>query len=202
LGNRHRALTSLQEVRAVRKLIVTEFVSLDGVMEAPGGEPGYAHSGWVGELFNDELGAYKLEEQLAADVLLLGRRTYESFYGAWPAREGPMADKINEMEKAVVSNTLTASPWTNTTILAGDLHAAIAELKAGSGGSILVPGSRTLAQWLLTNGLLDELHLQVFPLILGSGQRFFPESPTKRTFTLVGSVAFPGGIQAHTYRPA
>jgi dihydrofolate reductase len=185
----------------VRKLIVTEFVSLDGVMEAPGGEPGYAHSGWVGALFNDELGAYKLEEQLAADVLLLGRRTYESFFGAWPAREGPMADKINEMEKAVVSNTLAASPWTNTTILGGDLRAAIAELKARNGGPILVPGSRTLAQWLLTSGLVDELHLQVFPLMLGSGQRFFPESPNTQAFTLVDSVALPAGIQAHTYRP-
>ena len=195
-------LVSIQGGSApVRKLILTEFVSLDGVMEAPGGEPGYAHSGWVGALFNDELGAYKLEEQLAADVLLLGRRTYESFYGAWPAREGPMADKINEMEKAVVSNTLTASAWTNTTIICGDLHAAIAELKAGSGGPILVPGSRMLAQWLLTNELVDELHLQVFSLMLGSGQRFFPESPNKRAFTLVDSAALPGGIQAHTYRP-
>ena len=185
----------------MRKLIVTEFVSLDGVMEAPGGEPGYAHTGWVGAMFNDELGAYKLAEQLAADVLLLGRKTYESFYGAWPEREGPMADKINEMEKAVVSNTLTASPWTNTTIINGDLRAAIAELKAGSGGPILVPGSRTLAQWLLTNGLVDELHLQVFPLILGSGARFFPESPDKLAFALVDSVTFPAGIQAQTYRP-
>ena len=185
----------------MRKLIVTELVSLDGVMEAPGGEPGYAHSGWVGALFNEELGAYKLEEQLAADGLLLGRRTYESFYGAWPELDGPMAEKINEMEKVVVSNTLTTSPWTNTTMIGGDLSTAISDLKAGSGGPILVCGSRTLAQWLLTNGFVDELHLQVFPLILGSGQRIYPESPNMQTFTLVDSVSLPAGIQAQSYRP-
>ena len=186
----------------MRTLIVTEFVSLDGVMEAPGGEPGYAHSGWVGTMFNDELGAYKLEEQLGADVLLLGRRTYESFYGAWPTREGPMAEKINEMQKVVVSGTLSASPWTNTTIIDGDLHASIAQLKAGSGGPILVPGSRMLGQWLLTNGLVDELHLQVFPLVLGSGLRFFPESSDTLVLALVDSITLPAGIQAQTYRPA
>ncbi len=185
----------------MRQLIVTEFVSLDGVMEAPGGEPGYAHTGWVGAMFNDELGAYKLEEQLAADVLLLGRRTYESFFGAWPERDGPMAEKINEMDKVVVSSTLTEAEWANTTVVDGDVHAAITELKSGSGGPILVPGSRTLAQWLLTNGFVDELHLQVFPLMLGSGARFFPETPDMVAFTLVDSVELPAGIRANAYRP-
>lgn len=185
----------------MRTLIVTEFVSLDGVMEAPGGEPGYAHSGWVGALFNDEIGAYKLEEQLAADVLLLGRITYESFFGAWPERDGPMAEKINEMKKVVVSSTLTESAWTNTTVIGGDLSAAITALKSGDGGPILVPGSRTLAQWLLTNGFVDELHLQVFPLMLGSGRRVYPETQDMTTLELVDSQSLPAGIQANTYRP-
>jgi dihydrofolate reductase len=185
----------------VGTLIVTEFVSLDGVMEAPGGEPGYAHAGWVGDFFNDELGEYKLEEQLGADTLLLGRRTYESFYGAWPMREGPMAEKINTMQKTVVSSTLTTWPWANTTVLDGDLYAGVTDLKVDRAAPILVPGSRTLVQWLLTNGLVDELHLQVFPLILGSGQRVFPESPNKAVFELVDSVAFQGGVLANTYRP-
>src|ERR1700761_4747391 len=95
----------------MRELIVTEFVSLDGVMEAPGGEAGYAHAGWVGALFTPELGAYKEAEQLAADILLLGRHTYESFYGAWPGRDGAMAEKINTMTKYVASSTLGSSDW-------------------------------------------------------------------------------------------
>ena len=186
----------------MRKLIVTEFVSLDGVMEAPGGEPGYSHSGWVGALFSDELGQYKLEEQLAAEVLLLGRKTYESFLGAWPTREGPMAEKINTMEKVVVSSTLGTSNWTNTTVIEADPMAQIAARKSGDGGPILVAGSRTLAQALLVAGLVDELHLQVFPLLLGRGLRIYPESPEKTLLELVDSRPLPGGVLAQTYRPA
>src|SRR4051812_2510144 len=121
-------------------LIITTFASLDGVMQAPGGEEGYAHAGWVGPHFSDELGAYKGEEQEAADVLLLGRVTYESFYGAWPEREGTMADKINTMKKVVVSTTLGSSPWDNTTVIADDVAARVADLKANADGPILVAG--------------------------------------------------------------
>ncbi len=124
------------------RLIVTEFVSLDGVMEAPGGEVGYAHSGWVGDYFSDELGAYKQEEQLAADVLLLGRKTYESFYGAWPQREGPFAEKINTMPKYVASTTLSSLEWQTATLLRGPVPEAVAELKERETGSILIAGSR------------------------------------------------------------
>ena len=185
----------------VRKLIVTEFVSLDGVMQAPGGEPGYAHSGWVAPWFSDELGAYKQEEQLGADVLLLGRTTYESFSGAWPAREGAMADKINTMRKVVASRTLGSSDWENTTV-ASDLEAAARALKDEDGGPVLVAGSRSVAQALLAAGLVDELNLQVFPLVLGSGARLYPEGPEKLELKLVSSRALGTGVVLQTYATA
>jgi dihydrofolate reductase len=184
----------------MRQLIVTEFVSLDGVMESPGGEPGYAHSGWVAPHFSDELGEYKLTEQLAADVLLLGRRTYESFHGAWPEREGPMAEKINTMRKVVASTTLGSSDWQDTTVVADDLAGAVAAIKAEDGGPILVAGSRSVAHALLANGLVDEVHLQVFPVALGSGKRFWPETEQPIGLALAESVVRPGGVLTQTYR--
>ena len=183
----------------MRKLIVTEFVSLDGVMEAPGGEPGYAHSGWVADFFTDQLGEYKLAEQLAADVLLLGRVTYESFYGAWPLREGPMAEKINTMRKVVASTTLATSDWHDTTIITGDVLGAVAALKDEDGGPILVAGSRTLAQALLAAGLVDELNLQVFPLLLGSGRRLYPDCEDKAELELLSSRTLDSGVLLQTY---
>jgi dihydrofolate reductase len=186
----------------MRKLIVTEFVSLDGVMEAPGGEAGYRHSGWVAPFFTDELGVYKYEEQAGADILLLGRTTYESFYGAWPLRDGPMADKINTMTKYVVSATLGSSDWQDTTVIAADMERAVGELKASDGAPILVPGSRTLAQSLLAAGLVDELNLQVFPLLLGSGARLYPETTDKHPLRLVSSRALENGVMLQTYAPA
>lgn len=183
------------------KLIITEFVSLDGVMEAPGGEPDYPHSGWVERFFSDQLGEYKLAEQLAADVLLLGRVMYESFFGAWPEREGPMADKINSMRKVVVSNTLESSPWTDTSVIGGaDVMERIAALKAEGNGIILVIGSRTLVHGLFAAGLVDELHVQVFPLILGSGKRLYLDTPDALPLELVESVALDNGVVAQTYR--
>ena len=185
----------------MRKLIVTEFVSLDGVMEAPGGEAGYAHSGWVAEFFTDELGAYKEAEQLAADVLLLGRITYESFHGAWPQREGPFADKINSMRKVVASTTLGRSPWHDTTVVAHDLRGAVAALKDEDGGPILIAGSRSVVQFLLGEGLVDEVNLQVFPVLLGSGARLYPDSPDRTTLELLSSRTLGSGVVLQTYQP-
>jgi dihydrofolate reductase len=186
----------------MRKLIVTEFISLDGVMEAPGGEAGYAHAGWVGPLFSDELGAYKFEEQDAADILLLGRVTYEGFYGAWPHRDDPMADKINTMTKYVVSSSaVETSDWQDTTVIGDDVLGRVAALKEGEGGPILVAGSRTLAQALLAAGVVDQLNLQVFPLILGSGARLYPESPDKLALELVSSREVTNGVLLQSYRP-
>jgi dihydrofolate reductase len=183
------------------ELIITEFTSLDGVIQAPGGEEGYAHSGWVGPHFTDALGAYKQEEQDAADVLLLGRVTYESFYGAWPDRDGPMAEKINTMKKVVVSSTLGSSPWENTTVIDGDVVARVAELKDDADGPVLVAGSRSLAHLLLREGLVDQLNLQVFPVILGSGFRIFPDTPDALALTLASSRALDNGVVLQSYRP-
>jgi dihydrofolate reductase len=185
----------------MRELIVTEFVSLDGVMEAPGGEPGYPHAGWVGGYFSDELGAYKEEEQLAADVLLLGRKTYESFYGAWPERDGAMAEKINTMRKLVASTTLGSSDWHDTTVVS-DLEGAAREAKEEDGGPILVAGSRSVVHALLRAGLVDRVNLQVFPLILGSGARVYPETAEPLRLELDWSRPIANGVVLQSYRGA
>jgi dihydrofolate reductase len=184
----------------MRELIVTEFVSLDGVMEAPGGESGYAHSGWVGPYFTPELGEYKEAEQLATDVLLLGRRTYEGFAGAWPDREGAMADKLNTMTKYVASTTLDAADWHDTTVIASDVPGAVAELKRQEGGPMIVAGSRTLVHGLLEAGLVDQLNLQVFPVVLGSGARLYPETAEPLQLELVSSEPMPNGVVVQSYR--
>jgi dihydrofolate reductase len=186
----------------MRKLIVTEFVSLDGVMEAPGGEAGYPHAGWVGPLFSDELGSFKLEEQLAADVLVLGRKTYDSFVGAWPRREGAMADKINTMRKIVASTTLGSSDWPGTTVVRDDLEGTIDGLKHEDGGPILVAGSRSVVHALLGAGLVDEINLQVFPLLLGSGIRVYPDAPEPTKLELASARPIENGVVLQTYRVA
>ena len=185
----------------MRTIYVTEFISLDGVIEAPGGEPGYAHAGWVGQYFDDEMGAYKLQEQLASETLVLGRVTYESFRGAWPEREGEFAEKINAMEKHVVSSTIGEPGWQNVTVIAERPLDAIASLKDRDGGPIIVAGSCTLAQALLDAGLVDELHLQVFPVILGSGRRLYAERPDTIPLKLASSKATSTGALIQEYRP-
>jgi dihydrofolate reductase len=186
----------------MRELIVTEFVSLDGVMEAPGGEAGYAHAGWVAPYFSDELGAYKLEEQLAADVLLLGRNTYESFYGAWPQREGPMAEKINTMRKVVASSTLGSSDWHDTTVVGSNLAGAVRAIKEENGGPILVAGSRSVVHALLDAELVDRVNLQVFPVALGGGRRVWPDTAEPTRLALASSRALESGVVLQSYRIA
>ncbi len=186
----------------MRKLIVTEFVSLDGVMEAPGGEAGYAHSGWVGDYFSDELGEYKLAEQLGSDTLLLGRTTYESFYGAWPFREGPMADKLNTMTKYVASTTHSSFEWEGAHHLKAPVESSVANLKNQDGGPILVAGSRSLVHALLGAGLVDQLNLQVFPVVLGSGLRVYPETPSRTNLELISSRTVTNGVQVQQYAVA
>jgi dihydrofolate reductase len=185
----------------MRKLIVSEFVTLDGVMEAPGGEPTHAHTGWVGPFFGPEIAAYKLNETLDAESLLLGRVTYESFAGAWPQREGPFAEKMNDMPKHVVSSTLRDLDWNNSSLLDGDVAGSVARLKQGAGGSILVAGSCRLVHSLLLGGLVDELRLMVFPVAIGSGLRVFPDTTEKLTLELADSRTLDAGVLAHTYRP-
>jgi dihydrofolate reductase len=186
----------------VRELIVTEFITLDGVIEAPGGEPTHPHTGWTIDFAVPEQMQYKLDETLEADALLLGRVTYEGFAEAWPPREGPFADKMNAMPKFVASTTLKELDWNNSTLLEGDVAAAVAKLKESDGGPILVAGSGTLVHTLIEHGLVDEYRLMIFPVLLGSGKRLFPDSPEKRTLQLVDTKQFPSGVVVHHYRPA
>jgi dihydrofolate reductase len=186
----------------MRQLIVTEFVTLDGVMEAPGGEPGHPHSGWVSDFMGEEQMRFKLQEVLDAESHLLGRVTYESFAGAWPQREGTFAEKMNAMPKHVVTSTLDQLDWNNSTALKGEVETEVAKLKQGEGGPILVAGSKTLVHSLIGTDLIDELHLMVFPVVLGSGFRVFPESPEKTTLKLTDTEIFPTGVQVNSYRPS
>jgi dihydrofolate reductase len=166
------------------KLVVTEFVSLDGVMQAPGGED-FKYPGWSFEFDRGEDGnEFKLKETLESDALLVGRVTYESFAGAWPSREGEFADKFNTMPKYVVSSTLDEPEWNNTTVLKGDAVEAASKLKEDLDGIIQVPGSLRLVQDLLEAGLVDELHLMVFPVILGTGRRLFGDTSDKSDWRL------------------
>ena len=184
------------------KLIVSEFVTLDGVMEAPGGESGHPHSGWVFDFLSPEQEQYKLQETLDADALLLGRVTYEGFAAAWPGRGGPFAEKMNAMPKHVASATLSGElDWRNSRVIEGDVLEGVARLKE-SAGTLLVAGSRTLVQALMGAGLVDELRLMVFPVVLGSGARVFPESEEKTVLKLADTQVFPTGVVVHTYHPA
>ena len=185
----------------MRRLVITEFISLDGVTQAPGGEPGYSHAGWVAPFFSAELGVYKEEEQSAAEILLLGRTTYESFVGAWPQRDGAMAEKINTMRKIVASTTLESSDWHDTSVVSADLDGSVRVLKQEGGGPILVAGSRSVVHALLAADLVDQIHLQGFPLILGSGIRLFPETPQPKKLELVSSRAIEHGVVLQSYSP-
>jgi dihydrofolate reductase len=185
------------------ELIVTEFLTLDGVMEAPGGEPSHPNTGWVFDYTGDEQHQYKLDEILEAESHLLGRVTYESFAGAWPQREGPFADKMNSMPKYVVSSTLEEPlEWNNSTVLRGDVATEVAELKRRDRGPILVAGSATLVRSLIENDLVDELRLMVFPVLIGGGLRPFPDSRQKKPLELVETRKFGTGVAVHHYRRA
>lgn len=187
----------------MRKLIVTEFVTLDGVMEAPGGEPTHPHSGWVFDYLGEEQNAFKLQEVLEADAHLIGRVTYESFAGAWPQRTGEFADKMNSMRKYVVTTTLGELGWNNSMPIRNNVAEEVAKLKHEDGGPILVAGSRTLVQTLMAHDLVDEYRLMVFPVVLGSGMRLFPDgSPDKTPLELVESKTFATGVLVNVYRPA
>ena len=184
----------------MRELIVSEFVSLDGVMEAPGGEPGHPHSGWTFDYHDDEQMKYKLDETLDAGSLLLGRVTYEGFSEALPPREGGFADKMNSMPKYVVSSTLTDPEWDNTTVIEGDVPAEVAKLKEGDGGPIVIAGSRTLVHSLIPTGLIDEYRLMIFPVLIGSGGRVWPESPHKLALELADTRKYDSGVVVNVYR--
>jgi dihydrofolate reductase len=179
----------------MRTLYVTEFISLDGVVEAPGGEEGYRHTGWTFAIEEDPARfEFKMEETLATETLLLGRTTYEGFAAAWPGRSGAFADRFNSLPKVVVSTTLSEPAWQNTTVVR-DLD-AVRALKERDGGPIGVHGSITLARSLLAAGLVDQWNLMVFPVILGSGNQLFPtDAQDKQKLTLREARAFTNGVQ-------
>jgi dihydrofolate reductase len=177
------------------RIVVTEFVSLDGVMEAPGGEP-FKYPGWTFEFDRgDDGNQFKLDETMQADALLIGRRTYESFAGAWPKREGPFADKFNAMPKFVVSTTLRDPEWSNTMVLdSGDATAQARKLKDEFDGELQVPGSHRLVQELIASDLVDQVNLMVFPVIIGTGKRAFEETPERRSLRLKESKVVGDGV--------
>lgn len=184
------------------RVVVSEFVSVDGVMESPGGENGYKHGAWVIHRIDPAWLQYKLEEVLSHEALLIGRKTYETFAGAWPTRTGEFADKMNRMPKYVASTTLKNPEWENTTVLQGDVPTAVAKLKKDLRGDLLVAGSHTLVQTLRKHGLVDEYRLVVFPIVLGSGMRLFDEMPDAAPLQLVRSRSVDNGAVILEYRPA
>jgi dihydrofolate reductase len=187
------------------RIVVTEFVSLDGVIEAPGGGEEYEHGGWTFEIDRGEEGdRFKLDELVEAEAQLLGRVTYEGFAAAWPRMtdEAGFAEKMNAMPKYVVSSTLREAEWNNSTVLSGDLVEEVTKLKREVDGVILVAGSAQLVQALVENDLVDELRLMVFPVLLGSGKRLFGESAEKKPLKLVGSKTVGDGIAVLTYERA
>ncbi len=185
------------------RIVVTEFVSLDGVMEAPGGE-NFKYPGWSFEFDRgDDGNQFKLDETRSADALLLGRRTYESFAGAWPEREGEFADKFNEMPKFVVSTTLKDPDWNNTTVLgSGDATKDVSKLKEEFDGELQVPGSHRLVQELIAGDLVDQVNLMVFPVILGTGKKAFEEQPERRNLRLKESKVVGDGVAVMIYERA
>jgi dihydrofolate reductase len=184
------------------RIVVTEFVSLDGVMEAPGGEE-FKYPGWSFEFDRGEEGnKFKLDEVVEAEAHLLGRVTYESFAGAWPSREGEFADKLNSDPKYVVSSTLKDPEWNNTTVLEGDPVEEVSKLKKEIDGVILVAGSRQLVQTLIEHDLVDEVHLMIFPVVLGTGKRVFGETSDKKPLRLLDSRTVGDGVNILTYAPA
>lgn len=187
----------------MRRVVVTEFVSLDGVMEDPGGAEGFEHGGWSFDYPDDEGMKYKLDEAFEHDTLLLGRVTYEGFASAWPGRtdEAGFADKMNSMQKVVVSTTLEDPEWNNTTVIKDDVAEAIAKLKQAPGQDILVGGSCTLVRFLREHDLVDEYRLMVFPVVLGSGKRVFGDGG-KTPLKLTGSKQLGSGALILTYEPA
>jgi dihydrofolate reductase len=188
------------------KVIVSEFVSLNGVMEAPGGEPTHPHSGWTfASIYGEDHYAYKDEELREAEFLLLGRKTYEGFAAAWPGRLGtgdPFAEKINKMPKYVVSSTLTDPKWENTTVLSGDPIEEVSKLRDADSGPILVAGSAQLVHALGKADLVDEWRAMVHPVLVADGLRMFPDPDDMKKLRLADVKTYDSGVALMIYVPA
>jgi len=188
------------------RLVVGTFVTVDGVMQAPGGpdedrEGGFEHGGWLAPHFSDELGGFMGSLMGRSHALLLGRKTYEIFAGYWPnaGDDDPMAQKLNSVPKYVASRTLQTVDWNNSSLLGDDVAQEVAGLKERLDGEIHVTGSGNLAQTLLKNDLVDEFVLLVFPVVLGTGKRLFADGTIPRGLRLTDTQTFPSGVTVQTY---
>ncbi len=184
-------------------IVVSEFVSLDGVMEDPGGAEGYKHGGWTFQFGSPEQEQWKSEELFKSGALLLGRKTYQGFAAAWPTMPGTGAygERINSLPKYVLSTTLADAEMTwNAALIKGDLADELTRLKQEGDQDILIFGSGQLVHTLSARGLIDEYRLMIFPVALGSGKRLFPEQDEQLNLTLVETKAFPSGVVVLTYR--
>lgn len=185
------------------KIVATEYVSLDGVVEAPGGFEEFEHAGWTFEIDRgEEFEKFKLDETMNSEALLLGRVTYEIFAAAWPSMEGDIADKLNAMPKYVVSSTLEDPEWNNTMVLSGDVVEEVPKLRQRLDGNIVIHGSPQLVQTLIEHDLIDELRVMIFPVVLGSGKRLFGETSDKKRLRLTNSKMVGDGIAILVYEPA
>ena len=183
------------------RIVVSDNVSLDGVIQDPAGDEGFRHGGWVGLIKdNPELNQLALDEALGAEALLLGRRSYEWFAARWPSRSGELADRLNSLPKYVVSSTLADPDWNNSTVLKGDVVAEVAKLKDDLEGEIVVPASFQLVHTLIDHDLVDELRLKIFPVVLGAGERLFGETSDKKPLRLVHTQTVGDGIAFLTYQ--
>jgi dihydrofolate reductase len=183
------------------KIIVSDNVTLDGVIQDPAGDEGFRHGGWVG-LIKDrpQLNKLTLDEALGAEALLLGRRSYDWLAARWPSRSGELADRLNSLPKYVVSSTLEEPAWNNSTVLNGDVLSEVSTLKRQLAGDIVVPASFQLVRMLMEHDLVDELRLKIFPVVLGAGERLFGETSDTKPMRLVGTQTVEGGIAYLTYQ--
>lgn len=185
------------------RIVVSENVSVDGVVEDPTGEEGFRHGGWFGQIKDrPEVSALALEDALSAEALLLGRRSYDFFAARWPSRSGELADRLNGLPKYVVSSTLEDPDWSNSTVLKGEAASEVSKLKEALDGDILVLASFQVVQTLMEHDLVDELRLKLFPVVLGDGARLFRETSDKQALRLIDSRTVDEGVACLTYERA
>ncbi len=186
----------------MRRIVVSEFLTLDVVMQDPGGSEGFDRGGWAFQFKRGPEGdQFKLDELMAADAMLLGRVTYQGFAEAWPSRTGEFADKMNGMTKHVVSTTLKTADWSNSTILSSGVVDGLRKIKSQAGRDILVAGSGTLVQTLMQNALVDEYRLMIYPVVLGKGTRLFKDGYAQLPLQLVAASTVGEGIQTMVFHP-
>jgi dihydrofolate reductase len=184
------------------KIVISDNVSLDGVIQDPAGDEGFTRGGWVGRIAAlPEVAKVALDEALGTEALLLGRRSYEWFAARWPSRSGELADRLNSLPKYVVSSALEEPEWSNTTVLKGDVVNEVSKLEQELDGEINVPASFQLARTLIEHDLVDELRLKIFPVVLGAGERLFGELRDKKTLRLTDSRTVGDGVAILTYEP-